>query len=85
MVIAGMIASSLSKSHLSRPPSLLKKSSRAPSSEANEDPDTAGKKPEAPEKSPASEDTPRHKNLRRPDGAFKAHARRMDIFRKSHS
>jgi transcriptional regulator with GAF, ATPase, and Fis domain len=85
MVIAGLIATSLSNAHLLRQLPVTDKPAKAPPPEANEGLETTEKKAVAPEKSVASENTSRPKNPRRPDGAFHSHARKMEIFRKSHS
>jgi hypothetical protein len=84
MVAGGLIAASLNKALLSRQSSLMKRQYPIPPPETDVAPDKPEKKPEVQIKRGAPENTSLHGKTRRPDGAFSAHARRMEIFRRSH-
>jgi hypothetical protein len=84
MVIAGMIAASLSKAYLSPKVSALENTIKAPAPEVNKEPETIKTKPEKPVNITAPMIPPRSKHSEHPDGAFHSHARKMDSFRKSH-
>jgi hypothetical protein len=78
MVIAGLIAASLSKTYLSHQPSGAEEPVNAPTHDVKEELITPEKKPEA-ASSPSH-----HRNAKHSDGAFHSHARKMDSFRRSH-
>lgn len=78
MVIAGLIATSLSNLYLSRQPSGAGKPINSPNPDVKEEPVTFEKKPEV-----ASSPSYQH-HAKHSDGAFHSHARKMESFRKSH-
>jgi len=84
MVIAGLIAASLSKTYLSSKPSGAEKPANAPAREVKEELIPTGKKPEAAADVTAPASTQPGKHAKRSDGAFHSHARKMETFRKSH-
>lgn len=84
MVIAGLIATSLSKTNLSQKSSVPENPANAPVREVSQDLDTPDKKPEAPADVTAPVNSPPGKHVKRPDGAFHSHARKMESFRRSH-
>jgi signal transduction protein with GAF and PtsI domain len=84
MVIAGLIATSLSKAHLSHQPSGTEKPAAAHLQAVKEDLNPPEKKPETPVNITEPLNPPQSKHAKRPDGAFNTHARKMESFRKSH-
>jgi hypothetical protein len=84
MVIAGLIAASLSKAYLSRPSPAVERPDKAPSRQLKETANTPEKTPESPADARPADNAPPPKPARRPDGAFHSHARKMELFRKSH-
>ena len=84
MVIAGLIATSLSKAHLSHQSPAPEKPASDLAREVKEELKTTGKKPETPVNIKAPVNPQQSKHAKRPDGAFHNHARKMEQFRKSH-
>ena len=84
MVIAGLIAASLSKTYLSHRPSGAEETANALTREVKEELITPEKKLEAPSNVTAPVNSQPGKHAKRSDGAFPGHARKMDSFRKSH-
>jgi signal transduction protein with GAF and PtsI domain len=84
MVIAGLIAASISKTYLARKSPEPEKPDVAPTGLAKEDPIAPDKKPGEPVNIMAGGNEPPHKTPGRPDGAFHSHASKMEKFRRSH-
>ncbi len=84
MVIAGLIATSLTKAHLFRQPPFRETPPQAPNTEIKKSLDTDEKKPVTPPDNGTDDGAPHQKPARRPDGAFHRHARQMEMFRRSH-
>lgn len=85
MVIAGLIATSLSKAYLYRQLPVTEKPAKVSLPEVSEGSELTEKKAESSEKSQGSENTSTPQYPEQPEGAFKAHVHKMEIFRKSHS
>jgi hypothetical protein len=84
MTIAGLIATSLTRANLAHSTSDAEKPVSPPVGEAKAELKPPGKKPAEPAGAREARNLPTAKPAKRPDGAFPSHARKMEMFRKSH-